>query len=122
MSRNSPESFVQAVHEWRTLDLEAFRKVRKTGWPQPDHTAYRKRLYVIDVVRRAIPGLPGHESSLMNSVEREDWMAARFDFMRRGQKEDMCKYIAHLRTMDDSIVRRESNKKKRAREANEGQV
>jgi hypothetical protein len=66
--------------------------------------------------------LPGHESSLMNSIEREDWMAARFDHLRRGENEDMCKYIAHLREMDPSIVRHESSKKKRAREADEGQV
>jgi hypothetical protein len=121
MNRKSPDSFVQAVHEWRGLGLESFRKVRKTGWAKPDHTAYRKRLYVIDLVRRAVPTLPAHESFLMNSIEREDWAACRYDYLRGQANEEMCKYIEHIRLVDDSIVRRDS-KKKRARADDDGEV
>ena len=113
MSRRSPDSFLRAIHEWRGLGLEAFRNVRKDGWTQPEHTAYRKRLYVFDLVKRAVSALPAHESSLMTSVEREDWAAVRFDYLRCHEGEEMCKYITHTRLIDPTIIRRASKKRRR---------
>jgi hypothetical protein len=118
MGRSSPQSFVHAVHEWRGLSLDAFRKVRKDAWTQPERSAYTQRVYVIDLVRRAVTSLPTHEASLMTSVERENWAAVRYDYMRVLSRETMSQYIDHQRLMDPSIPRRQS--KKRRQDANGG--
>jgi hypothetical protein len=116
MNRTSHESFVKAVHEWRGLSLDAFRNVRKDIWSQPERSAYTKRVYVIDLVRRAVTNLPAHESSLMTKKEKEDWAAHRFDYMRVQSRETMPQYIDHTRLLDPHLVRRTS-KKRRLQEA-----
>jgi hypothetical protein len=54
----------------------------------------------------------------MTSVERENWAAVRYDYMRVLSREMMSQYIDHQRLMDPSIPRRQS--KKRRQDANGG--
>jgi hypothetical protein len=109
MNRTSPLSFVQAVHEWHVLSLDAFRKVRKGIWTQPEHSAYTKQVYVIDLVRRAVLNIPAHKASLMTNVEKEDWM-------RVQSSETMPQYIAHLHLLDSHIPQRTSKKRRLLKE------
>jgi hypothetical protein len=120
MNRTSPVSFVQAVHEWRGLSLDAFRRVRKDVWTQPERSAYTKRVYVIDLVRRAVLVLPAYEASLMTTTEKEDWAAKRYNYMRVQSSETMAQYIAHSRLVDPNLSRCAS--KKREKNAGDGQV
>jgi hypothetical protein len=120
ISRASPDSFVQAVHEWRGLSLDAFRRTGKGHWAVAVRSAYDKRLYVVDMVRRSFSMLPALQSSLMTSDERENWAAARFDHLRLLQGESMTQYVDHMRLLDPNIKRRKSTKRRREEEDETG--
>jgi hypothetical protein len=121
MSRKSPDSFLQAVFEWRTHNLDAFINVGNAHWLKSLRLAYAKRIFVVNMVRRAVLDLPGEAAFLMTKAEKEDWVGARYDYLRAANQETMLQYIAHICQVDQSIPRRLS-KQRHDEEANDDTV
>jgi hypothetical protein len=105
MNRRSPESMVQAVHEWRENDLGSFLDVRKDSWATAQKSAFARRRYIWELVQRSIPNLE-HPAGYMTTKEKEDWVAVRHDYLRTFNLEKLPQYMANIRLRDSHIKRR----------------
>jgi hypothetical protein len=105
MNRRSPESMLQAVHEWRANDLGSFLDVRKDSWSVAQVSAYNRRRYTWELVQRCLQHLP-HPAGYMTTKEKEDWVAVRHDRLRNFNHEKLPQYMAGIRLRDRHIKRR----------------